>query len=358
MSYNGGGYNNGGGYGGGRGKGGKGRGKGGRGTFGKGKGRGKGGGGRGGNRQSCKELMTLEGHSAPVLQMAVQHEQQQLFTGSDDGTFKVWSLQQNCQQVHSQQKVGGVTCLQSISSFLFCGDQQTFEVYNLSMGQQSMPLVGHTAVVKCVASATVANETLVFSAGDDMTINVYRWDGNLFAPFRQMQGHQGIINTMVVHPGQEWLFSAGQDGIKVWSLNDLQNPQLPVVSPATALVGHEGNVNCLTMPTIQSNAFLLSSGDDGCLKVWDGNTGQEEHSEHMGPSFCTTMATIENKAGDPILVTGHVDGSIKMWGLPTFDKAGVLKSHQDTVRCVLQGPGSTFFSCSNDTTIKVWEMQQ
>ena len=78
---------------------GRGRGKGGRGKGGWG-----GGGGRGtsGQQSLPNKVSTLEGHQDTVAALAVSHARSQLFSGSGDGTVKIWDWSAGFKSAHAR----------------------------------------------------------------------------------------------------------------------------------------------------------------------------------------------------------------------------------------------------------------
>ena len=112
------------------------------------------------------------------------------------------------------------------------------------------------------------------------------------------------------------------------------------------LKGHEGIVNSLS-----SFKNLLASGSwDNTCRIWDLETGAcikilDDHK------FAVTCLFLENGQ----LLTGSQNGILHLW-TEKFEKIKEIKAHDNIIReirCV----GNTIFTCSNDQTVRVWDLE-
>lgn len=75
------------------------------------------------------------------------------------------------------------------------------------------------------------------------------------------------------------------------------------------------------------------------------------------PTPSTILSTCIDHSGR-VLATGHDDGIIRLWSLPTLAIAAELKGHQGPVRAVAFTPGDCLISTSADSTTRIWSIRQ
>ncbi|EEF52504.1 protein JINGUBANG [Ricinus communis] len=183
-----------------------------------------------------KCLESISAHDDAVNSVVATTEGM-VFTGSADGTVKVWKREQpgkttkhNMVQTLLKQECA-VTALavNTSGSVLYCGSSDGVVNYwerekQLSHGGV---LKGHKLAVLCLAAAG----NLVFSGSADKTICVWRRDGNIHTCLSVLTGHTGPVKCLAVEedreqskPGdQRWVVYSGSldKSVKVWSVSEL-----------------------------------------------------------------------------------------------------------------------------------------
>ena len=100
-------------------------------------------------------------------------------------------------------------------------------------------------------------------------------------------------------------------------------------SPALVrtLSGHGGWVMALALT---GDGRVVSGSDDGTVKVWDLNSGQEERtlSGHGGGVMALALT------GDGRVVSGSYDGTVKVWDLNSGQEERTLSGHGGGVRAL------------------------
>lgn len=95
---------------------------------------------------------------------------------------------------------------------------------------------------------------------------------------------------------------------------------------------------------------ILTTGLDGTLVVWDVS-GQLLYRQ-LADSPVTSMALDEATA---TVVSGHYDGSVRLWGLTDLAPTAVFPMHSDSVRAVAMHSESGWFASSDsDAEVYLW----
>ena len=177
----------------------KGRGKGGRqySSWGGGsKGGGSKGGGGGGNSQLPVRQATLSGHTDTVTCLTVSEAKSQCFSGSKDGTIRIWGWANGFECQHTLPVGAPVECIMTLDSWLIAGTATAgashgiVKAWNMdSSFEQS--LEGHQGSIYCLAQGGA----YLFSGGDDMGIKTWQYQNDKFEPVIELKGHQSPIQV-------------------------------------------------------------------------------------------------------------------------------------------------------------------
>ena len=184
-------------------------------------------------------------------------------------------------------------------------------------------------------------ETRLASSGQGHAL--LRWRASLESPalVRTLSGHGRGVNALAL-TGDGRVVSGSDDGtVKVWDLNSGQEQR--------TLSGHGGRVRALALT---GDGRVVSGSDDGTVKVWDLNSGQEQRtlSGHGGRVRALALT------GDGRVVSGSDDGTVKVWDLNSGQEERTLSGHGGGVSALaLMGDGRVV-SGSHDGTVKVWDL--
>ncbi|KAL4278948.1 hypothetical protein GQ457_03G039120 [Hibiscus cannabinus] len=155
-----------------------------------------------------------------------------IFTGSADGTVKVWKREQQrkgakhmlAQTLLQQECAVTALARNTKGSVLYCGSSEgavNFWEVEKQLAHGGV-LNGHKQAVLCLA----ATENLVFSGSADKTICVWRKDGNIHTSLCVLTGHMGPVKCLAVEKDHEsrseqrWIVYSGSldNSVKVWSV--------------------------------------------------------------------------------------------------------------------------------------------
>ncbi len=155
------------------------------------------------------------------------------------------------------------------------------------------------------------------------------------------QDAHGGGSVVAFSPSGEWLASGGWEGrVRLWQTAD--------GAGARSWPAHTGSVNGISF--VEANGRLVTAGFDGLLASWSlegrllGSIDTRAPIMHM---------TANESAGR--LLTGHKDGSIRLWRLADFTLLDERRLHRGAVKAVaIDSSGGRYASSGADGAVYLW----
>jgi F-box and WD-40 domain protein MET30 len=326
------------------------------------------------NLETGAELRCLQGHTRAIR--ALQFDAAKLITGSMDHTIRVWNWREGrCVRTLTGHE-GGVVCLNFDSNVLASGGVDAkIKVWNLRT-QEAFTLRGHTDWVNAVQ--------LWDSNNVPSTLNASPSSMPVFEPFAT--GMSSVTAEPHIDPGK-MLFSASDDGtIRLWDLTlrscvrqfaghvaQVQSMRLQVVDDECDGVVRGGGVAASNHRSSQMGIeeqhqmACFSSREEHRQHVLEraatgipllpGSLPDKENNESR-PSFHTIRSghlpsySPQRKRPHPVLVSGSLDNTIKLWDIDTGKTLRTFFGHIEGVWAVASDK-LRLVSGSHDRTIKV-----
>jgi len=309
------------------------------------------------NLETGIELHCLKGHERAVR--ALQFDEAKLITGSMDRTLKVWDWRSGkCIRTltgHSE----GVVSLNFDSNVLASGSvDSTIKVWNLRTGG-AFTLRGHSDWVNAVQLWDSNGRTRP-SSTDVSLLDV----SGVLSPSN--------ISGAEIDAGK-MLFSASDDGtIKMWDLTSrlcvrtiaghvaqVQSMKLLLASDCNDELSEASVQRAMTSGSPASSSsinrkkpLLITGSLDNTIKLWDIETGKSAQT------FFGHIEGVWAVAGDKLrLVSGSHDRTIKVWSREEGRCTTTLVGHQAAVSCLALGEDK-IISGSDDANIKVWSFSE
>ncbi|KAJ1961403.1 ubiquitin-binding SDF ubiquitin ligase complex subunit met30 [Dipsacomyces acuminosporus] len=241
----------------------------------------------------------LTGHTMPVR--ALEFDECKLFSGSLDGTVKIWNYRDGtCIRTLRVFESGGVISLHHQNGTLVVGGENgSIRVYNIAK-MTSFTLTGHTDWVNAVR--LYGNHTL-FSCSDDMLVK--QWDLEQRRCVRTFTGHSHHVQSLQLSscaPSASALSSSQSSSFGRHNLNKYADNAKP---------------------------YLITGSLDSTMRVWDIETGE---------CLDTIFGHVEgiwSMAFDSLrIVSGSNDGVVKLWDTSSHACLFTLQASQAAVNCV------------------------
>ena len=305
-----------------------------------------------------------------------------LYSASADGEVRVWNPSSG--ECSAAVPMGAdVGSLLLTAGWLFVGTAAGLvRCWNMSTNVRH-ELSGHTGQVHALAAAL--DRALLFSAGHDMAVRVWRFNpaSSQFEAAAALAGHTRLVTCLLV--AGKWLFSGSLDGtVRAWDLD--------TATLAYSVEAHDGG--CMALLLWQNH--LLSGGFDGKLRVWGCDpasaTGALLHCEFVYPdgaeaatgaaaggafmppqqqqqrrqqpdpprvlAMCGTVHQVSVTEAESMLVVSYHDHSVRFYSLPAFEARGRINLRVPLrALAPLATPGA-FAGGDEGGMVKVWRFMQ
>ena len=361
-------------------------------------------------------VRVLRGHTEGIMCLAFREKVSHLpypvmVTGSYDRTIRVWNLQTGETLRVLSGHARGVRCLQFDDSKVISGSMdRTLKIWNWRTGELLRTLEGHT---EGIVSLTY-NDRVLASGSADSSIRIWNCQTGECFP---LNGHRDWVNALQLWTAPShgssnpsmFLYSASDDfTIRLW---DLQTRECLMV-----FQGHVGQVQSLKLVMMnQSTVQKLARGSMRVSGATEGGVVGSSYREDgdastMPSSAQTSLGDSTSQASDripsrllkaherlcaanlvpplppyatlrdledgifddvpdeteagtqttgckskrPVLVSGSLDNTLKLWDVRTGRCFHTLFGHVEGVWCV-DCDTLRIVSASHDRTIKVWD---
>ncbi|KAF8121048.1 coatomer WD associated region-domain-containing protein [Boletus edulis] len=150
---------------------------------------------------------------------------------------------------------------------------------------------------------------------DDMTIKAWDWDKQ----WKRIQGHTHYIMNIAFNPKDANTFVSPclDRSVKMWSLRS--------GTANSTMDAHDKGVNYVDFYPGPDRPYLVTTGDDKTIKVWD----------HLSKSCVQTMEghTVFHP-NLPIIINGSEDGTVRIWNDNTYRLENTLSYALEMSWCV------------------------
>jgi WD40 repeat protein len=254
-------------------------------------------------KSSGRCLKIFVGHESPVNTVAINSDGDRIFSGSNDGTIKMWHVES---------------------------------------GKCEKEFIGHDHLVQTVALSP--DEIYLLSGSWDHTVRAWEIDSG--ECIYEFDGHTDVIQEVAFTPDGEWAVSASSDcTLRVWDLQTGEERQ--------TLSGHFDTVS--TFVISKDGKKLVSASFDNTLKVWDLDSGECEKTIEWVKSCTSNLALTTD--GKSVLLAG---ADTRLW-LVDLETGKIMRSfsgHEGTVKSLQIAPnGSWVLSGSTDRTLRLWDLK-
>ncbi|PHH91904.1 hypothetical protein CDD83_9847 [Cordyceps sp. RAO-2017] len=250
-------------------------------------------------------VRTLKPHSTPVVVLAVDRTSTLAATGGTDGAIKVWDIAGG----YITHSFRGPSVLVSALHF--------FEVAARATGTGTSSKAKKGAKPREESGDEQAGDTAntrfrLASGSQDGKVRV--WDLQKRSCIANLDSHVSNVQSLDYSPEQCAIVSGSRDKTLIWW--DAKSWKIRKIVPCLELVESAG--------FIDQGRLTFSAGSNGCLRIWDTDTGGELTQKQSAKSEEEAIVSGIYRAGLPFIMCVQVDHTLALYAPPTKADAASL----------------------------------
>lgn len=279
-----------------------------------------------------------------VHDVAVDTESDRMVTALDDGTVRLWSLNEGRELARLEGhggKAKEITVSETAGTVASLGDDGEVQVWRLDSGEKVARYTDDSKALSVVLSGSGA-----FSATGHEDGAVRVWSAETGDLQSRFEAGTDPIHAIALGAADEILVSASSEGtLSAW--NVATNDQLFSVS------AHDGMV--LSVAITADGAKVVSGGEDGRVRVTDISTGDAITEIDASSDAIQSVAATE--AGDQIAAAGD-DGVLRVFDADSGDEVYSFENHGAAITSVAYGKDEkVVHTASLDGTSRVFQLE-
>jgi WD40 repeat protein len=262
------------------------------------------------------------------------------FSGGSDGYVIHW------QSANSNQGILFATVPEAIYSMALIPNLdmilvggQSGALYYLKQGNAPISQKLHT---KGVFGIRVLSEDKILTVGGDGTLIVSDWYTRIHKSIRLSEQSLRAVNY-----SKSMVYVASSDGNIYILNNDFEIQE--------SRKAHGNSV--FTLESV--NDCMVSAGRDAKLKIWNS----EGKNTHTLDAHWFTIHAVKSNPAMSFLATTSMDKTIRLWNAHDFSLVKVIdnvkfEGHKNSVNSCVWLSDTMFVTCSDDTSIKCWQINE
>jgi len=299
-------------------------------------------------------VITLTGHTKPVLSVAYSRDGQWLASGGEDTNTYLWNMQ-------TGQAISLTNHARTVRSVAFSPDGKWLGVGSwdrsitlhpievtasgaLSIGLP-ITLTGHTGNINAIAFSPDSQR--IASAADDRTVRV--WDVKTGKEQITLTGHTDAVRAVAFSADGQYLLSGGSDtAVLIWAIGRSDTQYIDYLTGPTSVIN-----GAAFSP---DGRYVLGGSGDGSIWIWDRQPPANAAYTTLNGHSAGVRRLIYNPAGS-ILASASADGTVVLWD--TADGHIVMKLPKISGglwSAAFSPDGKLIATAGADSSTRIWDI--
>lgn len=282
-------------------------------------------------------------HSDTVSALAFSPDSTRLVSGSVESNAIIWSAKEGRGERVPWEQAGDITTVtwSSHGDWVAAGTQKAHVlVYNSATGSPSM-LTGHDcSVTKVAFSPTGAR----LASSADLVIFV--WNPMTGEKLAELNGHELAV----------WSFAFSVDGARIATASEDATSNIWDAETGDKVVVLKEHTDAVMSVAFSPDGEVATGSYDGTLIIRDPK-GQRRRVFDTQPSTPTELVAYSSDGS--LVASGHIDGSVRLWGAQSAMLLAVYIGHFGKIRSMdftYSNGSEHLVTSSSDSTIRTWNI--
>ena len=298
------------------------------------------------NAEKGTLLRTLYGHTGKVFSVSFDADDQQLVSGGDDRTVKVWQLSGELHENYKGhfERVSDVIFRSDGTGLVSAAHDDTVRVWN----RDSMPCVANFPVhTDTVWSADISSDgSLIASGSEDGTIAIL--DGQSRKLIKRISVGSAVLAVAFSPDGSLLAAGSSDEFLRIWDTTSFAlKKKIPASDKDTGFLW--------SVAFSHSGDRLAAGSADNSVRIWDTKTWQLQNEVLAHES---EVACVSFSPDDRLLLTASDDKTVKLWNANDLRPVHVFDGNTHGVWRARFSPDNRLIaSCSYDGEVMVWDAE-
>jgi WD40 repeat protein/serine/threonine protein kinase len=296
---------------------------------------------------------TFVGHKGAVTSVSLSADDKYAFSGSDDGTLKLWHVPTGkCLRTWEAQSSNVKASLSASGKYALGKSAAKLILWNTTTGRCVRTISLGTDDLDSASLSADGRYAWAKSSNGALSL----WDMTTGECLRSLNLRRVHRTTLWVHwvqpvemtaDGTHVLESDGDD-LSLWDVTSESH-----VRHVRNFIGHTETVNSVSLSV--DGKLGLSGSHDQTLRLWELATGRciRTFEGHTKPVFAVSLG-----ANCRYALSGSLDGTLRLWDVRNGRCLRTLEGHTNGIASVILSPSNRVaLSGSFDNTLKLWNIQ-